>query len=150
MYTDALLKVSSEQEVLTTAVSTYSIDLTQSTDIGADVGEGNPLYMLFTVTTAFTRAAGALTVTFNVITDDDVALGSPTVLAATDAIAKASLTVGAQFYVRIPPQIASLGLRYLGASYTVSATADTGKVSARVVNSVQDGKKFYASGFSVS
>ena len=145
MITDKYLRLSEDQEVLTSAVSTNTIDLSQARDIG----EGKPLYMVFTVTTAFTRAAGALTVTMNVLTDDDAALGSPTTLASTGAIAKADLTAGAQFVLQIPPVLGSKGLRYLGASFTNSATADTGKVTVDIVETFQDGKKFYPSGYTV-
>lgn len=145
MITDKYLRLSEAQEVLTSAVSTNTIDLSQA----RDVGEGKPLYMVFTVTTAFTRAAGALTVTFNTLIDDDAALGSPTTLASTGAIAKADLAVGAQFVLQIPPVLGSKGLRYLGASFTNSATADTGKVTVDIVETFQDGKKFYPSGYTV-
>lgn len=145
MITDKYLRLSEDQEVLTSAVSTNTIDLSQA----RDVGEGKPLYMVFTVTTAFTRAAGALTVTFNTLIDDDAALGSPTTLTSTGAIAKADLTAGAQFVLQIPPIIGSKGLRYLGASFTNSATADTGKVTVDIVETFQDGKKFYPSGYTV-
>ena len=145
MITDKYLRLSEDQEVLTTAVSTNTIDLSQARDIG----EGKPLYMVFTVTTAFTRAAGALTVTMNVLTDDDAALGSPTTLASTGAIDKTSLTAGAQFVLQIPPTIGSKGERYLGASFTNSATADTGKVTVDIVETFQDGKKYYPSGYTV-
>lgn len=145
MITDKYLRLSEDQEVLTSAVSTNTIDLSQA----RDVGEGKPLYMVFTVTTAFTRAAGALTVTFNTLIDDDAALGSPTTLASTGAIAKADLAVGAQFVLQIPPVLGSKGLRYLGASFTNSATADTGKVTVDIVETFQDGKKFYPSGYTV-
>ena len=145
MITDKYLRLSEDQEVLTSAVSTNTIDLSQA----RDVGEGKPLYMVFTVTTAFTRAAGALTVTFNTLIDDDAALGSPTTLASTGAIAKADLTAGAQFVLQIPPVLGSKGLRYLGASFTNSATADTGKVTVDIVETFQDGKKFYPSGYTV-
>ena len=145
MITDKYLRLSEAQEVLTSAVSTNTIDLSQA----RDVGEGKPLYMVFTVTTAFTRAAGALTVTFNTLIDDDAALGSPTTLASTGAIAKADLAIGAQFVLQIPPVLGSKGLRYLGASFTNSATADTGKVTVDIVEAFQDGKKFYPSGYTV-
>ena len=145
MITDKYLRLSEAQEVLTSAVSTNTIDLSQA----RDVGEGKPLYMVFTVTTAFTRAAGALTVTFNTLIDDDAALGSPTTLTSTGAIAKADLAVGAQFVLQIPPVLGSKGLRYLGASFTNSATADTGKVTVDIVETFQDGKKFYPSGYTV-
>lgn len=145
MITDKYLRLSENQEVLTSAVSTNTIDLSQA----RDVGEGKPLYMVFTVTTAFTREAGALTVTFNALIDDDAALGSPTTLASTGAIAKANLPAGAQFVLQIPPVLGSKGLRYLGASFTNSATADTGKVTVDIVETFQDGKKFYPSGYTV-
>ena len=145
MITDKYLRLSEDQEVLTSAVSTNTIDLSQA----RDVGEGKPLYMVFTVTTAFTRAAGALTVTFSTLIDDDAALGSPTTLASTGAIPKADLTAGAQFVLQIPPVLGSKGLRYLGASFTNSATADTGKVTVDIVETFQDGKKFYPSGYTV-
>jgi len=145
MITDKYLRLSEDQEVLTSAVSTNTIDLSQA----RDVGEGKPLYMVFTVTTAFTRAAGALTVTMNVLTDDDSALGSPTTLASTGAIAKADLTAGARFVLQIPPALGSKGLRYLGASFTNSAAADTGKVTVDIVETFQDGKKFYPAGYTV-
>ena len=145
MITDKYLRLSEDQEVLTSAVSTNTIDLSQA----RDVGEGKPLYMVFTVTTAFTRAAGALTVTFSTLIDDDAALGSPTTLTSTGAIAKADLAVGAQFVLQIPPVLGSKGLRYLGASFTNSATADTGKVTVDIVETFQDGKKFYPSGYTV-
>ena len=145
MITDKYLRLSEDQQVLTSAVSTNTIDLSQA----RDVGEGKPLYMVFTVTTAFTRAAGALTVTFNALIGDDAALGSPITLASTGAIDKAALTAGAQFVLQIPPAIGSKGLRYLGASFTNSATADTGKVTVDIVETFQDGKKFYPSGYTV-
>ena len=158
MYTDALLRLSGTtvagggvgQTLSGTAVSTNAIDLTQHSGIGAEVGEGKPLFFAWTVGDAFVRAAGALTVTFNIITDDDVALGSPVVLASTGAIAKADLTAGAQIFLQIPPKVASLGLRYLGASYTVSATPDTGTIFCDIVETIQDGKKFYPAGYSVT
>lgn len=159
MITDALLRLSGTtvagsagvgQTLTSSAVSTNTIDLTQHTDIGADVGAGKPLFFVWTVTTAFTRAAGALTCTFDIIADDDPALGSPVTLASSGAIAKATLVAGAQVVLQIPPVIASLGLRYLGANYTLSASGDTGAALCDIVETIQDGKKYYASGFSVT
>jgi hypothetical protein len=125
MIVDQFLRVSTAQAVTTTAVSTDKIDLLQAREIG----EGADLFFVFT--------------------DDNASLSSPTVIAATAAIVTASLTAGAQFMVPIPPQVASLGERYLGAQYTVSGTYSAGTVTADVVHNIQDGRKFYASGFSV-
>lgn len=143
MITDNNLRVSTAQAVTTTAVSTDKIDLLQAREIG----EGADLFFVFTVGTAF---AGGTSITFQIVTDNNDALSSPTVIAATAAIVTASLTAAAQFVVPIPPQVASLGERYLGAQYTVSGTYSAGTVTADVVHNIQDGKKFYPSGFTVA
>jgi|LauGreDrversion4_2_1035121.scaffolds.fasta_scaffold362416_2 hypothetical protein len=152
MITDVLLTVSgannpgsaiSGQAITATAVSTNTIDL----GTARDIGEGENLYMVFTVIEAFNTLTS---LTMNVITDDNAALSSGTVIGSTGAVVLANLTAGKQYVVRLPAQIASLGERYLGASYTVTGTAPTtGSILAQIVLDIQDGKKFYASGFSV-
>jgi hypothetical protein len=143
MITDKLLRVSTDQAVTTTAVSTDTIDLS----VARDIGEGGDLYMNFAMTEAF---AGGTSTNFEVIIADNAALSSNVVvIGASGAIVTASLTLGTNVAVRLNPQIASLGKRYLGARYTVSGTNSAGKVTADIVTDVQDGKKFYASGFTV-
>jgi hypothetical protein len=146
MITDDLLKVSDAQDVTVGAVSENTIDLS----VARDIGEGENLYMLFRVDTDVTRSAGAATVTFQVIGSAAEALTNPVILGSSAAIAKADLTAGKTVAVRINPLIGSNGYRYLGAYYDVSATLDTGAFTATVVKDIQDGKKFYASGFSVA
>ena len=146
MINDALLKVSSSQAVTASAVSTDVIDLSQARDIG----EGEELFMHFNTEVAAT-AAGAATVEFQVIGSTAANLGSPVVLGSSGPIPKASLPIGARVAVKINPQIASLGLRYLGANYVVTTGPLTaGTFSAQIVNDIQDGGKSYASGFSVT
>jgi hypothetical protein len=142
MITDKLLRVSEDQALTTTAVSTDTIDLS----VARDIGEGQDLFMNFAVTTAL---AGGTSVKFEVITSAAANLGSPTVIGSTDAIVTASLVAGYNTAVRINPQIASLGQRYLGARYTISGTYTSGKVTADVVTDIQDGRKFYPSGVTV-
>ena len=145
MYTDKLLRVSTDQAITVDAVSTDTIDLS----VARDIGEGEELYMHFAVTEAFT-AAGAATLTLQVIGSTAANLGSPVVLGSTGPIALADLALGKRHAVRINPSIASLGYRYLGANYDVATGPMTaGKITADVVNTIQDGQKFYASGFSV-
>lgn len=145
MILDQLLKVSSAQAVTTSAVSTDTIDLS----VARDIGEGEDLYFAFTVDESVT-AAGAATVDFQVIGSAAAALSSPTVLGTSGPIGKASLAAGQIVYVRINPAYASLGLRYLGANYTVATGPLTaGKFTANVTHGIQDGRKFYASGFTV-
>jgi hypothetical protein len=143
MITDKLLRVSTDQAVTTTAVSTDTVDLS----IARDMGEGGDLYMNFAMTEAF---AGGTSTNFEIIIADNAALSSNVVvIGASGAIVTASLTLGTNVAVRLNPQIASLGKRYLGARYTVSGTNTAGKVVADIVTDIQDGKKFYASGFAV-
>jgi hypothetical protein len=143
MITDALLRVSNAQAVTTTAVSTDTVDL----GVARDIGEGHDLYMHFTVGTAF---AGGTSTEFEVIGSSAANLGSPVVLGSSGAIATAGLTAGKRIAVRINPQIASNGLRYLGARYTVDGTNTAGTVTADIVETIQDGLKSYASGFTVA
>lgn len=126
-------------------VSTNTIDLS----VVREIGSGKPLYAVFTVTGAATRAAGAIGSTFNVVTDDDAALGSPTVLAATGSIAKADLGLGAQFVIAIPPGALSAALRYLGVTWVNSNAADSFNVVCDIVDTVADGMKFYATSVTV-
>jgi hypothetical protein len=143
MITDKTLRVSTDQALTTTAVSTDTIDLS----IARDMGEGNDLYMNFAVTAALT---GGTSVKFEVIAATNAALSSGVVvIGSSDAVVTADLVTGKNVAVRLNPQIASTGQRYLGARYTISGTYSAGTVTADIVETVQDGKKFYASGFTV-
>jgi hypothetical protein len=143
MITDQLLRVSTAQAVTTTAVSTDTVDLS----VARDIGEGQDLFMNFAVTEAF---AGGTSTNFEVIIADNAALSSNVqVIGASGAIVTASLPLGTNVAVRLNPLIGSLGKRYLGARYTVSGTNSAGKVTADIVMDIQDGRKSYASGFTV-
>ena len=124
------------------------VDTGNATNIARDMGEGEPLYIVFTVTEAFV-GVGA-TVAINCVVSAATALTTPTTVGSIAATAVGSLTLGTQFVVRINPLVASLGLRYLGVIYTIAtATTTAGAMSAYVVKDFQDGKKFYASGFAI-
>ena len=153
MMTDNFLRLSGSltagsatgQAVTATANSTNVVDLS----LARDVGEGEELYVQFTVGTAFT-AAGAATLTPTIVVSAADTLTTPTTIATAGTIAVATLVAGYSFAVRLNPQIASLGLRYLGAIYTVATGPMTaGTITADIVTEIQDGKKFYASGFTV-
>ena len=143
MITDKLLRVSEDQAITTTAFSTDTIDL----GTARDIGEGTALYMNFAVTTAL---ANGTSVKFEVVTSANANLSSPTVIGSSDAILTAALTVGKNVVVRINPDIAGKGKRYLGARYVVSGTMNAGKVTADIVETIGDGQKYYASGFTVA
>ncbi len=143
MITDALLRVSEDQALTTTAVSTNTIDLS----VARDMGEGTTLYMNFAVTEAL---ANGTSVTFEVITSASANLGTPTVIGSSAAIVTASLTLGKNIVVTLNPSIAGKGQRYLGARYTIAGTFNAGKVTADIVETIGDGQKYYASGFTVA
>jgi len=143
MITDSLLRVSTDQAVTSTAVSADKIDLS----VARDIGEGTALYMNFALTEAF---ANGTSVTFEVITSANDSLGSPTVIGSSATILTAALTLGKNIVVRLNPDIAGKGQRYLGARYTVVGTMNAGKVTADVVETIGDGQKYYASGFTVA
>lgn len=143
MIVDQNLRLTSP--TITTAGTYYSdaIDLAQAREIG----EGENLYSVITVTTAF---AGGTNVTFDVVVADNSGLSTnTTVLGSTGAVVTASLGAKAQYIIRIDPLIASLGRRYLGIRYTSTGTYTAGVALADIAHDIQDGKKFYASGFSV-
>lgn len=143
MITDALLRVSEDQAITSTAFSTNTIDLS----VARDVGEGTALYMNFAVTTAL---ANGTSVKFEVVSSANANLSSPTVIGSSDAVVTASLTAGKNVVVRINPDMAGKGQRYLGARYTVAGTFNAGKITADVVETIGDGQKYYASGFTVT
>ena len=153
MITDNFLRLSGSltagsatgQAVTATANSTNVVDLS----LARDVGEGEDLYVQFTVGTAFT-AAGSATLTPTIVVSAADSLTTPTTIATAGTIAVATLVAGYSFAVRLNPLIASLGLRYLGAIYTVATGPMTaGTITADIVTEIQDGKKFYASGFTI-
>ena len=125
-----------------TFVSTNTIDLLQSRDIG----EGEDLYARFIVTVQPTTGTS---VEFQVIGSAAANLSSPTVLGTTGAVAVASLPVGKRLAVELSPQIGSLGFRYLGVQYVNTGAIAAGTYIADIGKEIQDGQKFYPSGFTV-
>lgn len=144
MITDFLLRTSTAQALTTTAVSTDKVDLSQARDIG----EGEDLYVVFTVNSALT---GGTSVSFEAVIADDAAISTNVeVIGMTGAIAAASLTANSQFVVRLAPRIGRGGRRYFATRYTIVGTFSAGTVTADVVHGIQDGRTFYPSGFAVS
>lgn len=149
MITDLNLRISTDQSIAlnaTSALSDNSVDLS----VARDIGEGRELYMNFAITTAMSAGTSC---TFEVIIADNAALTSNVVsLCSSAAIGQATLVAGYNTVLRIPPLIGSLGKRYLGARYTVAGNngSGTGKVTTDIVTAIQDGKKFYPSGFSLT
>jgi hypothetical protein len=150
MITDANLTLSASQAVTATAFSTNTIDL----GVNRDIGVGEELNVYINTEVAAT-AAGAATVNFQLVASDSANLSTPTILIQTDAIPKASITVGTVFVLPIPVSaLKNLGQRYFGVQYTVSTgplTAGTFSAGVVIDVPVQNGVKkvYYPSGFAV-
>ena len=148
MLLDALLQLSNAQAVTATAVSTNTIDLSQSRDIGP----GENLHVVIAVDTAAT-AAGAATVTFQIISSAAANLSSPTVLAQTDAIPKTDLLVGRKpIVIDLSPAVLlaqPIGQRYLGIQYTVGTGPLTAGAFTAYLSNSEGVSANYPSGFTV-
>jgi hypothetical protein len=148
---DDLLKLSIAQAVTASAVSTNTIDLSSARDLGP----GYDLYANFNVDTTAT-AAGAATVTFQVITSAAAALTSPTIIAQSDAIGKAELVAGRKpisLCINSAVLLAQpIGQRYLGVQYTVATGPLTAGAFTCYISDTDLAAsigKTYASGFTV-
>lgn len=136
MYMDKQNLFSEAQAITVTAVSTNAIDLRA---VAPDIGTGENLYIVITVDETFdTATTSNLTVTL--VTDADPALGSATIVATYPVFADTVLTAGREpIYLRIPPGTYE---RYIGLTYTVSATMTAGKVTAGIVLDIQRNKSY--------
>lgn len=132
MLTDKLTKFYDNTAVTTTARSNV-IDLSAYRDIGT----GEPLEVFIQVTEGFT-ADGAGTLTVALQCDDNEAFNTPTTLATTAAIGKATLVVG----YKLPPlhglKIPAGCERYVSLLSTVATGPMTaGKLAAGIVIATQ-------------
>lgn len=136
--------VCDDQAITVTAVSTDKIDLNGGTPAFTTDSLGNtPPNDLFRspgveveclVTETFT-SGGATTLNVDLVTDDDSALGSPTIHQSTGAIAKATLVAGYRFRLALPYGFNPAAQRYFGLSFTVATGPFTaGKITAGLVH----------------
>ena len=137
------------QAITASAVSTNTVDLTNIRDIGEG---GEELILRILVTTANFATLTSLTIDA-IVTDNADLTGNVTPIGSTGAIARAELLVGERFNVRLNPRLAGTartGRRYLGVRYTVTGSnATAGAIFADFGVGVQDGLKFYSSGYSI-
>lgn len=127
----------------TSVLSTNTVDLGSA----RDVGEGEDLFLRCEIGAAVT---GGTSVEIQFITADDAALSTNvTVLGTTGPIPVASLTAGARFVADPRPVIGSKGQRYIGARFVNVGNNTTGTAFADFGAEIQDGQKFYPSGFAV-
>lgn len=142
MIIDHLLKFSDAQALTATADSTNVIDLS----LDRDIGIGEPLALVVTVGVAADFTTTDETYQFQLETDDNESLTSPTVI-ADRTIAAAALTAGS---IHVFP----LGFdneRYLQVRYVLGGTTPSITVDAQLQPlSMVDGYRQYANGYDIT
>lgn len=140
MIGDLELVFSKEQAITASAESTNVVDLgplggSPSVNTLRDIGAGEPgLWLVITVTTAFTDASSDSTVTPKLQTDTDEAFGSAVDLRTFDTLA-ALTAAGTQKIYRLEPAAYE---RYIRLYYTVAnGNLSTGKITAEIVRDVR-------------
>jgi hypothetical protein len=136
-------------------LSTNAIDLEDSAlpSTVRDIGEGNQIYAFILVTSSYT-SSGSAALNFQIWNSASTSSTSgASMLGATGDIGYANLTAGAMIYVRLNPinPISGTPLRYIIANQQVGTAACTGGAAViGLTTGIQDGMRFYPSGFSVS
>ena len=116
------------------------IDLGVARDLGGDQAN----YLVITVDTAAT-SGGAATGQFNLITDDNAGMASPTVLASSRAWPVASMTAGTVLFAIQLPMEGTPYERYIGIQQVTGTAAFTaGKVNAFLTDDVARWKAYDA------
>jgi hypothetical protein len=96
--------------------------------VRANQGEGYPLYLVVSVPVA---GVGGTSFALELVTDDNEALTSPTVLAALGTWPLASLTLGAQLFAGPIPQ--AFYETFVGLRQTTVGVFSAGKINAFLI-----------------
>ena len=153
MGTDRLLRLSNEQAITATAVSTDKIDLRGAAPQNRDIGGAKQLYMNVHVAENF---ATATSLTIQIVSSANADLSSHHILAATDAIPIANLVTSRKdpISLAIPPHALiadAKGRRYLGARYLIGGSnATAGKVTTFITDRAPMAAANYDSGYVVT
>ena len=106
MYMDEGLEFADAVSVGTPNSTTVNVGDIVDSDFVRDLGTGEPMYFMVQVTTAII-SGGAATVRFKLVSDSTETIavdGTQTEHATSDSIAVASLIVGFEFLVPLPPE----------------------------------------------
>jgi hypothetical protein len=164
MIADQLLLFSNGQTVTgtdTNIISTDKVDLSMARDLG----DGETLSLLVTVTTAF---SGAGTVRFGLAVSPNADMSSSSTVVQSGPYASAQLVahtaaVGAgtpatKIVVPLPGLITAIsgtigatGARYLSGYYTITGAISAGAIRAELVKDIQmlDGRTYYSKNFTI-
>lgn len=122
-----------------TIVSTDVADLVNLRGIG----EGQRLQVAFRMVAAL---VGATACEFQVVVADSAALTTNVqVLGTSGPITAAALVAGAESFIAVNPDIATVARRFLGTRVVLTGTASAGSVFSGVIGSTRGGRRFYPS-----
>jgi hypothetical protein len=114
------------------------VDLSVARDLGGDMA----LYLVVTVGTTAT-SGGSATGTFNLVTDDNASLSSPTTVVSSRAWPVASMTAGTTLMAVQLPMEGTAYERYIGIQQVTGTAAFTaGTVNAFLVDDVARWKAY--------
>lgn len=128
MFLDAYLRVSNAQALTASAISTSVIDLGNST-IRAQIATGEPVGFGLSVGVSADHTTGNETYEIDIVTDEDEAIGSPTIHAQF-VRAYSALVAGSLHFLPIPQDSLPLLERYLALSYVLGGMTPTVTVTA--------------------
>ncbi len=127
-------------------VSEHTYDLGLA---GREIGAGKPLFVVVVVTTAFTSSGSDDDLAVNLITDSDVALGSPTVVQRLCVIPRIS-AAGTKVVGVIAPKPGVALERYIGLQYlSVGDGALTAGAVKAFLCEAADVQNYYANAYTV-
>jgi hypothetical protein len=129
MILDKRLTFTASQALTADAALTDSIDLGVAGVPGRDIGPGQPVYWEVVVLVAPDATTGDETYTFNLQSDEDVAFGSPSLVATLTVPRTAK--VGERFVAVVPP-IVNSNERYLRAFFDGGGTTPTITVASHL------------------
>lgn len=142
MLVDRQTLLSDRQAVTATAFSTDQYD-TGALSPSRNIGRGNDLRAVFTCQQT-ALAAGAATVTFELIEADDAAGTGAVVIASSAAIGKAALTAGSKpFDIPIP----DTSKRFIMGRYTVATGPLTAGLFSLALLRGSDHQRIYPDGY---
>ena len=132
MILDKLLEFSTTQAMTSSALSTYSVDLSVA---ARDIGKGKQLYAVVVIDTAANATNAADTMKVDVRSSAAESMGTATTHVTTGTYAGSTLTAGREpIIIPIPPGVI---LEFVSLYYTLSTTFTSFTLSAYLAVDVQ-------------
>lgn len=148
MYIDNYGLLSDAQAFTATGYTTNTVDLGDVTP-KREIGNGEPMALVFTVDTAADAASGDETYEFQFVQSANANLSSHDVLASRADLSRTALVAGTQVVVPVPA--GAVSKRYIGGRLVLGGTTPSITVTGFLQPlSMVDKRKDYADGITIS